>query len=71
MRRPMTAAAALYRWYWLRRRDQLCELPEVLGGGGEEELVASAAWSSQSEPVEPQDALEMGEQHLDLLAQAP
>jgi hypothetical protein len=39
--------------------------------GCEEELVVTAARSSQSEAVELQDALEVGKQHLDLLAQPP
>ena len=47
---------------------QLGELPEVLGGGGEQELVAGAAGAAQPQPIELQDALEVGEQHLDLLA---
>ena len=38
---------------------------------GVEELVAGAVWSAQSEPTEPEDALEVGEQHLDLLAPVP
>ena len=54
-----------------RRRDQLGELPEVLGGGGEEELVAGAVRPSKPEAIEAQDALEVSEQHLDLLALAP
>src|SRR5690606_6911840 len=49
-------------------RPQLSELSEVLGGCSEQELVAGAAWTAQSEPTEPEDALEVGEQHLDLLA---
>ena len=50
-------------WQW----DQLCQFSEVLGGGSQEELVSSAKWTSQPEPIEAQDALEMCEQHLDLL----
>ncbi len=34
------------------------------------ELVSGAAWSSQSQPAEPENALEVGEQHLDLFALA-
>ena len=56
------------RWGWYRRRDQQCELSEVLGGGSEVELVARAVRPSQSQPIKPQNALEMGEQHLDLFA---
>jgi hypothetical protein len=43
---------------------------EVLGGGGEEELVAGAAWSSQPQAIELQDAFQVREQHLDLLSLA-
>jgi hypothetical protein len=52
-----------------RYRNQLRQLPKVLGGCSEEELVASSTWSSQSESIEFQNAFEMGEQHLDLVAQ--
>jgi len=51
-----------------RHRDQLCQLSEVLGGGCKVEFVAHTAWTSQSQPAEPENALEMGEQHLDLLS---
>ena len=54
-------------WY----RYQFRQFPKVLGGCCEEELVASTAWSSQPEPVEPQYSLEMGEQHLALRSKAP
>ena len=46
---------------------QLGEPSQVLGGGREQELVAGAVRTSQSQALEPQDALEVGEQHLDLL----
>jgi hypothetical protein len=39
-----------------RRRDgggtKFCQLSEVLGGGGEEELIVSAVRASQPKPVE-------------------
>ncbi len=51
--------------------DQLGHLAEVLGGGcEEEELVSCAVWTSQAQAIHSEDALEMGEQHLDLLALA-
>ena len=53
------------------RRDQLGELTQVLSRGGQEELVSGAAETTQAQPVELQDALEVGEQHLDLLALSP
>jgi hypothetical protein len=34
-------------------------IPEVLGGGCEEELVAGAAWSSQAQAIELEDALQV------------
>ena len=49
-------------------RDQLRHLPEVLGGGGEGELVSRTVRASKSQAIEPEDALEMSEEHLDLLA---
>ena len=52
-------------------RDQLGEPAEVLGSGGEVELVSGTVRASEPEPVELQDALEMGEQHLDLLPLSP
>jgi hypothetical protein len=54
-----------------RDRDQHGHLAEVLGGGSEVELVSGTAWPAQSQAVELKDALEVGEQHLDLLALAP
>ena len=39
-----------------------------MGGGGEEKFVSGASRSTQPQPVELHDPLEMGEQHLDLLA---
>ena len=56
------------RWDRWWRRDRHGELSEVLGGGGEVELVAGAVWSSQPQPIELEDAFEVGEQHLDFLA---
>jgi hypothetical protein len=47
--------------------DQLCQLSEVLGSGSQEELVPSARWTSQPEPVVAQNALQVREQHFDLL----
>jgi hypothetical protein len=51
---------------WRRSGEDHRHLAQVLGDGSEQELVASAAWSPQSEPPHTQDTLEMGEQHLDL-----
>jgi hypothetical protein len=39
--------------------DELCQLPQILGGGCKQEFVASAAWSSQPQSTEPQNPLKM------------
>ena len=66
-RRRSTRGRVRSRWpRHLVRRDQLCELSEILRGGGEVEFVPGAVWSAQSKPVEFEDALEVGDEHLDL-----
>jgi hypothetical protein len=45
-------------------RSQLCQLSKILRGSREQELVAGAEGTSQSETAEAQDAFEMGKQHL-------
>jgi hypothetical protein len=37
-----------------------------LGGGGQEELVFGPARATQAQSTEPEDALQMSEEHLDL-----
>jgi hypothetical protein len=58
--------------HWGGQRDQLCQLSEVLGGGGEEELVVSTARPSQPKPIEAENALEVCEQTFgtDILSSA-
>ena len=51
--------------------DQFRQFAEVLRGRGEEELIAGTARSAQAQAIEPQDALEVGEQHLDFLPLPP
>jgi hypothetical protein len=41
--------------------DQLGQFAEVLGGGREQELIVSTRGSAEPQPIETQDALEMGE----------
>ena len=38
------------------------------GGGGQQELVLGSLWAAQAQSVEPEDALQMSEEHLDLLS---
>ena len=38
-------------------RDQLGHLAEVLGSGGEEELVFCSVWTSQTQAIHPENAL--------------
>lgn len=52
------------RWY----RGEFGEASEVLGGGGEKELVLCADEPPDPEPLEPEIALQVRERHLDLLA---
>jgi len=66
---PRNRAGVISGWLEGGKRDQLRQFPEVLGGGCEQELVVSAGWSSQPQPIELEDAFEVSEQHLDLLAQ--
>jgi hypothetical protein len=51
-----------------RSRDQRCEPPQVLGDGGQNKLILGTSRATQSEPTELQDALQVCEPHLDLLA---
>ena len=48
--------------------EQFDESFQVLRGCGEQHLVPGTAQSSQTEPVEPEDALHMCKPHLNLLA---
>ena len=45
---------------------QLRQFPEILGCGGQQELVLGAARSAEAQSIEPEDALQMSEEHLDL-----
>jgi hypothetical protein len=56
------------RYRWRRPRRQLGEAAQVLGDGCQGELELGAARSAQSQSAEPQDALQVREQHLDALA---
>src|SRR6266851_124980 len=59
-----SGAGGLQGW---PRFDQLGQLAKVLCDRGEQELVCCARRAAQSKAIEPEDALEMGEQHLNLL----
>ena len=58
-------AQSLNGW---RPSNQRCKPPQVLGDGGQNKLVLGASWTTQSKPAEFQDALQVREPHLDLLA---
>ena len=51
-----------------RKGDELRQFPEVLGGGGQQELVLGSIWTTEAQSTEPEDALQMSEEHLDLLS---
>jgi hypothetical protein len=51
-----------------RPSDQRCKPPQVLGDGSQNKLILGASWATQSKPTEPEDALQVSEPHLDLLA---
>jgi len=53
-------------WRW--KRDELRQLPQILGGGCQEELVFRSARSAQAQLTEPENALQVSKQHLDLLS---
>src|ERR1700722_7631503 len=52
----------------LRERNELRQLSEVLGGGGQQELIFGSTWPTQAQSIQPEDALQMREEHLDLLS---
>src|SRR3954447_20898155 len=47
------ALSRIWRW----SGDQRCEPPQVLGDGGENELILGASRAAQPKPPKPQDAL--------------
>jgi hypothetical protein len=63
----------LHRQLLLRRssRCQLGETPEVLSNRRESGLILGAAWPTQTQSRETQDAFQMRKQHLDTFAIAP
>jgi hypothetical protein len=54
-----------------RSRDQRCEPSQVLRDDGQDKLILGTSRATQSEPAELQDALQVCEPHLDLLALMP
>ena len=53
-----------------RERDELRQFPQILGGGGQQELVFRSAQATQAQSIEPEYALKVSEVHLDLLTLA-
>jgi hypothetical protein len=66
----LTLRKAQSRSGW-RPRAQGCESPQVLSDGGQNKLILGTSRAAQSEPTELQDALQVCEPHLDLLALMP
>jgi len=62
---PFSSSRYGYRVDRRRSGEHHRHLAQVLSDGGEHELIAGTAWATQSQPPHTQDALEMGEQHLD------
>jgi hypothetical protein len=56
------------RCHWRRARHKLAHSAQVLSDCCQRELELGATGTPQTQAAEPQDAFEMGEQHLDLLA---
>ena len=54
-----------------RSSSQRCQPPQVLSDSGQNKLILGASRATQSEPTELQDALQVCEPHLDLLALMP
>jgi hypothetical protein len=61
---PSTSGGEDWRW----EGDELRQFPQVLGGSGQEELVLGFARATQAQSIEPEDALQMSEQRLDLFS---
>ncbi len=59
---------AAERQDWWRGSGVLDQLPQVLRGRGQQDLIACAGEAPEAEAVELEDALEVSERHLDLLA---
>ena len=53
---------------WRRERDELRQFPQILGCGGQQELVLGSIWVAEAQATEPEDALQMSEEHLNLLS---
>jgi hypothetical protein len=51
-----------------RKGDGLRQFPQVLGSGGQKELVFGPIWAAEARSTEPEYALQMSEEHLDLLS---
>jgi hypothetical protein len=53
---------------WRRERDKLGQFPQILGCGGQYELVFGSVRATEAQSTKPEDALQMSEEHLDLLS---
>ncbi len=53
---------------WWCTAEEFSEAPQVLRGGGEQDLISRAVQTTQPKPIEPEDALHMRKAHFDFLA---
>jgi hypothetical protein len=53
---------------WSGYGDQFGKFPQILGRGGHKELIFGSASATDAQSIELKDALEMREEHLDLLS---
>jgi hypothetical protein len=51
-----------------REGDKLRQFSQILGGGGQQELIFGAVWTAEAQSTQPEDALQMSEEHLDLFS---
>lgn len=65
-----TSSRRTYPMFWWSLCDQFGHAPQILHSSCKREFVSRASEATQSQAIEPEDGLEMGKEHLDLLALA-
>jgi hypothetical protein len=71
VRVPHSVSSAYQSRLLIHWHQPLCHSSQILRSCRQQELILGTAQSTQSQPVELKDALEMGEQHFNLLALSP